>query len=315
MFTSSLCDLYKAPSNKENARHVLSLASSKNWSLFGQELDACVRKNTGLVYDDSLVSYVYPRVISEGESGAQVYVKRPKDRSKRKEFEHEVIVAREVNKIRLAGCPNFPLLLTDFESASNRYMVYENAGDACLWKFTQTMPFEQTIPLLFQTLTAIDYAQNEFGFRHNDLHAANVMIREKEKGYRYRLPYSGDWMECKYFATIIDFNESTIRRGNSYIHSPKKNATRYTSKQAGKVPLYDAFRLLDAIYTEIENPDMMNPYLDFFGLEPYLEDESTSKIWRKIDESVKEQSVLDLIDHFQYEYDMSCIVEDDDMGN
>lgn len=69
--------------------------------------------------------------------------------------------------------------------------------------------------ILFQLACALDYAQKQLSFIHNDLHPGNVLVKVLE--YPFTFTYNGMEIETNLLPVIIDYGYATIKHGGMFL--------------------------------------------------------------------------------------------------
>ncbi len=75
--------------------------------------------------------------------------------------------------------------------------------------------------LFLQVIISLIIAHDKYGYKHNDLHFANILV-EKNKGcdLKYTLRGKTFNIKCKYVAKIIDYGLSTVDKFSLKPQSP-----------------------------------------------------------------------------------------------
>ncbi len=79
------------------------------------------------------------------------------------------------------------------------------------YKFINTRHNEEDLSnIMLQIIISLIIAYKQYGFKHNDLHKANVLIQEKECELTYNLSGKIITLKSRYVARIIDYGLSSI---------------------------------------------------------------------------------------------------------
>jgi serine/threonine protein kinase len=94
--------------------------------------------------------------------------------------------------------------------------------------FNYTMFLE----IIFQLACAIDIAQKELSFIHNDLHSENVLVQILE--YSVDFNYDGKTILSRFIPVIIDYGHATLEYNEMFL--PAISETSLFSKRHGELP-------------------------------------------------------------------------------
>jgi len=100
--------------------------------------------------------------------------------------------------------------------------------------------------ILFQIIFALNVAQKEFEFVHNDLHAKNILLMERDKSEYLKLQDGNHtWYTSGYVVKITDFGLSRIKLSNSRIIYNKKKPDSHIFNQT--IDIDSVFSIFDEI--------------------------------------------------------------------
>ena len=117
--------------------------------------------------------------------------------------------------------------------------------------FNYTMFLE----IIFQLACAIDIAQKELSFIHNDLHSENVLVQISEHPSNFN--YDGKTISSHFIPVIIDYGRATLKYNEMFL--PAISETSLFSKRHGELPrqnditdIFTLFRDADKFKERIE---------------------------------------------------------------
>lgn len=175
-------------------------------------------------------------------------------------FFHEVFVGLILNKMK-KYVPNFVTTYGNFQAVisieeditfrqslemnDDCFLVIEKINNAVeLSKFVENATISQYLQVLLQILNALNYANREFEFSHNDLHDDNILI-ETLKDPVYIPYYIGGkvkYIYTRFFARIIDFGLSFVKlKGEPYGFYGREPHRILSNRQN---PILDSYKLI-----------------------------------------------------------------------
>jgi serine/threonine protein kinase len=177
---------------------------------------------------------------------------------------HEYLVSHYfINELR-KKCPNFSMAFGLLECSSPDLVfgtpinsisciVYENISPSIpLYGALRTgISPDDFLSIFIQICLALYLACSEFGFTHNDLHVANVLIKECDKTLYIPYYYKGRkiYVAGRHLAVIIDYGLSRIeieKKNFGPFGMPRKSMNEYYKAY----PVKDIFSILVTSYIE-----------------------------------------------------------------
>ena len=181
-----------------------------------------------LINKNKFPSPMSDKVLGEGSAGLAKLVNIfegsnmvLKVNDKKIDSDNEYLVGAQLNVLR-QYTPCFSYVFGQID----KKVIYEYGGEMSLhvWKHTYKDNVVDLLLIIIQVLVSIEIAQRKYRFIHNDLHGANIMLRNKRDSYTMIL---GD-IEYKFnnviVPCIIDYGMSYIEIGD--IYRPEYNGIR-----------------------------------------------------------------------------------------
>lgn len=185
------------------------------------------------------------------------------------EIRYEYTVGKIVcNQIRKKRLPNFPYYFGLIECSS-----VENINDLTKWcqlgtdtqlimenvRNSQTFlhwflqeSLMNNVNVIAQVFNAILHAFVNFGFSHNDLHLANIMIRNAPFTWTIDLEEDLGSLSARAIAVIIDMGKSTFRYQDQFSSIPLMFDPVFASSVGYSRPVNDLIRFVVLIYHNIQ---------------------------------------------------------------
>lgn len=207
------------------------------------------------------------------QNGVEIIIKKPIDISKTLEILTEYYISTIINTLRFL-VPNFTYLLGEFKLSKHIYLIYEKVESektfSSLLK-NVSYTFDDFLLIFCQLLVALEIAQRNCEFTHNDLHPNNLMIKTTQN-IKYDVPIDNKTYKFKNInslAIIIDFGHSRVTNNNTIIHPIGEEYIYYIEYGMTPffVPGYDMYKFLlfSIEYAHVNIKNKIKKLFNFYG--------------------------------------------------
>jgi len=148
----------------------------------------------------------------DGFNGSAKLVAKKND--KQNITDSEYLVGKHLNVLR-QYTPCFSYVFGKTE----KKIIYEYGGSTSLhmWKYQNPDSVGDLLTILIQVLLSLYIAQRKYNFIHNDLHASNIIIRDKRDSYTLIVGDTEYRFNNVLVPCIIDYGFSYIEIGDEYV--------------------------------------------------------------------------------------------------
>ena len=219
-----------------------------------------------------------------------------------------------VNSLR-RFIPNFSYCYG--KSADNKWSYFEYVPNTPFYSYIET---ENIVDLFYQLVLALDFAYHKIGFKHGDLHPANILVRNLDNAIA--ITYRNRTITTNKVVTVIDYENSTLN-DNDEEELSDIHRLLYDEFNSDIVKMFvETSSNFDELIEQIEKtinrkeeskyeqtcillPDLIDSYpLSNIELEQILLDDKVAEF-----ETLLDNKIINLVNSLESNYDNSVVEE------